>query len=190
MKPIVIFASGNGTNAENIIKYFKKHNKGINVAAVFTNNPKAGVIERAKKLSVPVFVFNREMLYSSNEVIEKTKDYNPRLIVLAGFLWKIPENFINEFSGKIINIHPALLPKFGGKGMYGMHVHEKVIRNGEKQSGITIHWVDENYDSGNIIAQYKISISENETPDSLAAKVHSLEYTHYPKVIENILIKS
>ncbi len=188
MKKIVIFASGNGTNAENIIKYFDKDPK-TGVAAIFTNNAKAGVIKRAEKLSVPVYVFNREMLYESNRVIEKLKTYNPALIVLAGFLWKIPARLIKEFSGKIINIHPALLPKFGGKGMYGMYVHEKVVTSGEKESGITIHWVDENYDSGNIIARFKVQLSENETPNTLAEKIHSLEYTHYPKVIENVLKK-
>ncbi len=189
MKHIVVFASGNGTNAENIIKYFKQ-DKEIVVTSVFTNNSKAGVIERAKSLSVPVFVFNKEMLYENDDVIKKLKSYKPHLIVLAGFLWKIPEDLIKEFSGKIVNIHPALLPKFGGKGMYGMHVHKEVVKSGEKQSGITIHWVDKNYDSGNIIAQFKVPLSENETPESLAEKIHLLEYTHYPKVIEILLNKN
>jgi len=188
VKKIVIFASGNGTNAEQIIRFFENSNK-VFVSAVYTNNPEAGVIARARKLGIPIIVFNKKMLYSTGEVLEELKKKEIDLIVLAGFLWKIPDDFITVFPQKIINLHPALLPKFGGKGMYGISVHKAVLEAGEAESGITIHWVNEYYDKGSIIFQTKIQISENENPESLAQKIHQLEHTHFPIVIEKILKK-
>ncbi len=188
MKQVVIFASGNGTNAENILQFFRNNND-IEIVAVFTNNKKAGVINRAKKFSVPVFIFSRDMLYKNKNVLDKLLLLKTDLIVLAGFLWKIPNYIIEVFRNRIINIHPALLPEFGGKGMYGDYVHEAVIAAGEKESGITIHYVNEFYDKGDIIIRYKYILSENETPKSLAENIHKLEYAHYPEIIENIIKK-
>lgn len=186
MKQIILFASGDGTNAENIIHYFE-NNKRLSVVGIFTNNPKAGVIKRAEKLSMPLFLFSRPMLYENGEVLQKLLKINPDLIVLAGLLWKIPSAIIDAFPKKIINIHPALLPKFGGKGMFGMNVHKAVLAACEQESGITIHWVDNRYDHGSIISQFKCPISTDETPESLALKIHHLEYDHYPVVIEEIV---
>ncbi len=186
MKKIILFASGNGSNAENIIKYFGKK-KDVDVPEIFTNNPNAGVIERARNLGVPVYIFNKESFYKTQAVLERLKEIKPDLIVLAGFLWRVPPAITELFKGKIINIHPALLPKFGGKGMYGMNVHKAVIEAGEKVSGITVHWVNEEYDEGDIIVQFTYTLSENETPESLAQNIHQLEYAHFPEVIENIL---
>lgn len=188
MKNIVIFASGSGTNAERIIKYFANNN-AIAVKCVLTNNPEAGVINRANKLNIDVEVFNRSEFYHSNSILDLMEKYKPDLIVLAGFLWLVPENMISKYDGKIINIHPALLPKFGGKGMYGMKVHEAVINTKESVSGITIHWVNDRYDEGQIIFQDQFNISKGETPHSLAQKIHELEYQHFPVVIEQILTK-
>ncbi len=171
MKKIVIFASGSGSNAENIYNYFHKDNK-IKVTSFFTNNPNAGVINRAKKLGVPCVVFDRSEFTSSDIVLNKLIDINPHLVVLAGFLWLVPEKIIDRFEGKIINIHPALLPKFGGKGMYGDKVHEAVIDSGEKESGITIHWVNKHYDEGKTILQERIKIETGDTPESLAENIH------------------
>lgn len=186
MKKIVLFASGNGTNAENIIKYFKEK-KDVIIQEIFTNNPNAGVIQRAKNLNVPVSTFNKESFYNKDEVLTRLKQIDPDLIVLAGFLWKVPVKIIESFNNRIVNIHPALLPNYGGKGMYGMHVHKAVINSGDRKSGISIHWVNEEYDKGDIIAQFTCPVSENDTPESLAQKVHQLEYTHFPLVIDNIL---
>ncbi len=152
MKRIVIFASGSGTNAENLIKFF--HNRdNASVIQVLTNNPHAKVIERCKMLNISCLCFNKVALIQSNDVHDILKLKNPDLILLAGFLWKLPENILNSFPDKILNIHPALLPKYGGKGMYGMHVHQAVITNNEKETGITIHYVNEHYDDGEIIFQ-------------------------------------
>lgn len=186
MKKIVIFASGSGTNAENIIRYFQS-NLLAEVICIYCNNPKAGIIERAKNLKVKIRLFNREEFSKSNIILEELKASNPDLIVLAGFLWLIPASFAHNFENKIINIHPALLPNYGGKGMYGHFVHEAVIKNQEKESGISIHYVNEHYDEGGIIAQFKTSIAENDTPESLAKKIHLLEYEHFPKVIEQLI---
>lgn len=186
MKNIAIFASGSGTNAENIIKYFENSDKA-EVCVVLTNNPKAGVIERAHSLFVDVHVFNREDLYNTQKVLNILNQYNIDLIVLAGFLWLVPENIIKRFSNNIVNIHPALLPKFGGKGMYGAKVHEAVIASGESKSGITIHMVNNVYDDGQIIFQKSFDIEKGETPTSLANKIHALEYEHFPKEIENMI---
>lgn len=187
MKNIAIFASGNGTNAERIIKYFEK-SKIARVALVVTNNAKAGVIDRANSLNVEVQVINREVFYHSQSILSTLVKYKVNLIVLAGFLWLVPKYLIDKYENRIINIHPALLPKYGGKGMYGMRVHEAVIENKEEKSGITIHKVNDKYDDGQIIFQEKVKIDINETSESLAEKIHILEYKHFPKVIEDQLI--
>jgi len=184
-KNIVIFASGNGTNAENIIRYFQKK-KTARIAEVITNNPRAGVLERARKLNVPVRIIGRSDLSVPEGLIRHLREQNTEIIVLAGFLWKIPVELIRQFPQKIINLHPALLPAYGGKGMYGMHVHEAVIAAKEKKSGITIHYVNEQYDEGQIIFQAEIEISPTDTPESLAEKIHTLEYRFFPKIIERV----
>jgi len=185
MKRILIFASGSGTNAENIIKYFGSRTTGT-VVAVFSNNSNATVLDKAKKLGVPAIVFSREEL-NTGKVLRNVADFQPDLIVLAGFLLKFPENLIEAYPNRIINIHPALLPKFGGKGMYGMHIHKAVVENKEKETGISIHYVNENYDEGNIIFQQNVALSENDTPESVAEKIHALEQQHFPGVIEKLL---
>ncbi len=187
-KNIVLFASGNGTNVENIIRYFQDR-KTVGILEVLTNNPHAAVVDKANKMHVPVRVFSRQEFSFAEGIVLHLKKMEPDLIILAGFLWKIPVLLIQQFPQKIINIHPALLPDFGGKGMYGMHVHEAVIASGEKQSGITVHYVDENYDEGRIIFQATTEVSDSDTPESLAGKIHQLEYLHYPKVIEQLLMK-
>lgn len=185
MKKIVIFASGSGTNAENIIKHFKSTNTGT-VVSVFTNNPKAYVIERAKNFQVPTEIFTREELIGG-KVLQKINTLQPDLIVLAGFLLKFPENIVAEYPDKIINVHPALLPKYGGKGMYGMNVHKAIVENKEKETGISIHYVNEHYDEGNIIFQKEVLLSGMETPDEVAAKIHELEQQYFPSIVEQIL---
>jgi phosphoribosylglycinamide formyltransferase-1 len=186
VKKIAIFASGSGTNAENIVRYFKDI-QDISVDVILTNNPEAKVIKRAEKLSVERVVFNKAEFYTQDTVLEILKTRNIDFIVLAGFLWLVPEKLIAGFPGKIINIHPALLPKYGGKGMYGMKVHESVIFNHEKESGITIHYVNNKYDEGNIIFQKTVKIDTGDTPDSLAHKIHELEYKYFPEVIEKTM---
>lgn len=186
MKRMVIFASGSGTNAENIIKYFQK-SKLAEVTLVLTNKKGAKVLDRAKKSSIPAQSFTKNEFVNSDEVLTILKKETPDLIVLAGFLLKFPEFILNEFPNKVINIHPALLPKYGGKGMYGMHVHESVVKNKEAKTGITIHYVNENYDEGAIIFQESFILSENETAETVASKIHELEYEHFPKVIEELL---
>lgn len=185
MKKIVVFASGSGTNAENIIKYFAKTNTG-SVVAVFTNNPNARVLERAKNYELPTEVFSKEQLFEG-EVLHKLNEIQPDLIVLAGFLLKFPAKIIVAYPEKIINIHPALLPKYGGKGMYGMNIHNAVVANNEKETGITIHFVNENYDEGNVIFQQNIDLTGDETPEEVAHKIHELEQKYFPTVIEEIL---
>ena len=186
MKKVVIFASGSGSNAENIILYFKNiiH---ANVVAVFTNNLHAKVLEKAKHHQVPTEVFDKTEL-SDGTVLSKLNKTKPDLIVLAGFLLKFPESIIDAFPNKIINIHPALLPKYGGKGMYGMNVHKTVLENKEAETGITIHYVDKNYDEGEFIFQKNISIINCKTPEEVAQKIHELEMECFPKEIENLLI--
>ena len=185
MKNIVVFASGNGTNAENIIRYFKQH-PFIRVTEVLTNNPKGGVIERARRWDVPVRIFSRDDFAVPHELIHHLAAIKTDLIILSGFLWKIPTAFIRQFPRKIINIHPALLPGFGGKGMYGRRVHEAVIASGNKKSGITIHYVNENYDDGQIIFQAETEVLKTDTPMSLAEKIHVLEHRYFPRVIEGV----
>ena len=185
MKKIVIFASGSGTNAENIALHFNK-SQLAEVACIFSNSENAKVLERAKKHNIPYEVFSKEDFYG-DKVLQKLNSIQPDLIILAGFLLKFPQNIIQSFPDKIINIHPALLPKFGGKGMYGMNVHRAVIENKEVETGITIHFVNENYDEGSIIFQKSVPLSITETPESVAAKVHELEQRYFPEVIEKLI---
>ena len=187
-KKIVIFASGSGTNAENIIKFFQK-TENTRVQAVFSNKKFAGALERAHKLGIKALHFDRDAIYNSNDILNLLKDMDPDLIVLAGFLWLFPSNIIQQFPDKIINIHPALLPKYGGKGMYGAKVHEAVIARKEKESGITIHYVNEKYDEGQTIFQATTLIDQNDDATSLAEKIHELEYKHFPEVIQQLLEK-
>ncbi len=186
MKNIAIFASGSGTNAENIIRYFAD-NKEIGVSVVLSNNRNVGVHARANRLGVPSFVFTREEFVTGEPVLAKLAEYNIDLIVLAGFMNKIAEPLLNAYPHRIINIHPALLPKHGGKGMYGMHVHEAVVAAGETESGITIHYINEHYDEGAILFQATCPVFPEDTPGTVAANVHALEYAHYPHVIEEVL---
>ncbi len=186
MKRIVIFASGNGTNAENLIEFF--HNRdNASVIQVLTNNPRAKVIDRCNKLKTSCLSFNRNAFYKANHVLDILNNINPDLIVLAGFLWKFPEVILNAFPNKVINVHPALLPKYGGKGMYGMHIHEAVVANNEKESGITIHYVNEHYDEGAIIFQAKFDVLASDSAEDVAVKIHELEMEHFPKAIELLL---
>ena len=185
MKKIVIFASGSGTNAENIALYFNK-TVLAKVVYIFSNNTNAKVLSRAESLNISTEVFSKED-FIGDKVLQKLNSIQPDLIILAGFLLKFPQNCVAAFPNKIINIHPALLPKYGGKGMYGMNVHRAVVENNESETGITIHYVNENYDEGNIIFQKSVSLSGNETPEEVAAKVYELEQTHFPLIIENIL---
>lgn len=186
MKRIVIFASGSGTNAQNIIEYFNKTVEK-KVTLVFSNKAEAGVLEKAHRLGVPTRVFGRPDIYESERLKNWLDAAQPDLIVLAGFLWLIPMDIIQRYPRKIINIHPALLPKYGGKGMYGMHVHRAVLDQKEKESGITIHYVNEEYDAGDIIFQTTCRVDPEDTPESLAHRVHRLEYAHYPGVIDHLL---
>ncbi len=185
LKHIAIFASGTGSNAQKIIDHFR-NSKIASVVLIVCNNPQAGVLSIANKENIPYMLINRKEL-NDEELIKWLHNYNIDLIVLAGFLWKIPISLIQHFKNRIINIHPALLPKYGGKNMYGHFVHEAVIDSGEKESGITIHYVDEIYDHGKIIFQTKCIVDKNETPASLAEKIHHLEHEYYPAVIEKLL---
>lgn len=189
MNNIAIFASGNGTNAENLINYFDNH-PNISIKMILSNNSDAYVLERAKKHRIPYEIFNREQLRSESGVLKKLIGAEITAIVLAGFLWLVPEIIIKSFVNKIINIHPALLPKYGGKGMYGHYVHHAVIKNKELQSGITIHLVDEVYDNGKILFQETCDVSKEDSPESLAQKIHDLEYEHFPTVVECYLLSS
>ena len=187
MKRIVIFASGSGTNAENLIKYFQD-GEDISVIKVLSNNPQGKVLERAKNLNVETLTFNKSDFIQTDGVLNILKACNPDLIVLAGFLWKFPEKILNAFPNKVINIHPALLPKYGGKGMYGNYVHEAVVHNKESESGITIHFVNENYDEGAIIFQAKCKVEKSDNAEDVANKIHRLEMEHFPKVVKSLLI--
>lgn len=185
---IIIFASGSGTNAQNIMQHFKNSKKVV-ITAVLSNNKEAKVLDRAKNLGVITKVFTKNDFYETPEIVDYVKSHAD-FIVLAGFLWKIPEELIAAFPNRIINIHPALLPKYGGKGMYGMHVHRAVVANKEKKSGITIHFVNENYDEGAIIFQKEVDISSKDTPEIVAQKIHELEQENFPKVIEDLLLQN
>ncbi len=186
MKKLAIFASGSGTNFQRICDYFQPHPQ-VEVCLLVCNNPKAGVIQRAEKLRVPVILIDKERFYQLDDVSKQLDAAGINLIVLAGFLWLIPVHLLKAFPNKIINIHPALLPKFGGKGMFGENVHKAVLAAGEKESGITIHFVNENYDDGAILFQQKISLNPNETPESLATRIHELEYLFFPEVINKLV---
>lgn len=188
MKNIAIFASGSGTNAERITRYFENHPK-VKVDLILSNRADAFVLERAGKLGINSLVFSREEMKNPDKLGKMLTTRNIDLIVLAGFLWLIPSSLIKSFQNRIINIHPALLPKFGGKNMYGMRVHQAVIESGEKVSGITIHYVDEIYDHGKVIHQARCTVEDGDTPEILAEKIHRLEYEHYPAVIERLLSK-
>jgi len=185
MKNIIIFASGSGSNAENIIRWFAKSGTA-KVAAVFCNNAKAGVLEKASVLNVPAVVFTKEELNTTG-ILQKLRAFKPDLIVLAGFLLKFPDYIIAAYPDKIINIHPALLPKYGGKGMYGMNVHNAILENKETETGISIHYVNEHYDKGGMIFQKKVSVSDCITAEEIAAKIHELEKEHFPAQIEKLL---
>ena len=186
MKRIVIFASGSGTNAENLIRYFQNSEIG-SVIQVLTNNPQAKVLDRCKNLKVSALSFNRTAFYHTNDVLNVLKASQPDLVVLAGFLWKFPDFILHEFPDKVINIHPALLPKYGGKGMYGSYVHEAVVANKEIETGITIHYVNEHYDEGAIIFQAKCEVNASDTAEMVAERIHELEMEHFPQVVEKLL---
>ena len=182
---IALFASGSGSNAENIIRYFENDDSFV-FPIILSNKAEAFVHERAKKLQTPSITFSREDFLSGEVILSVLSHYNIDAIVLAGFLLKIPQVLINAFPNRIINIHPALLPKFGGKGMYGERVHEAVVEALENESGITIHYVNENYDEGSIIFQAKCPVLPSDNAENVAQKVHALEYEYFPKVIENL----
>ena len=186
MRNIAIFASGSGTNAENIIKYFAE-SKDISIVVVLSNKNDAGVHARAKALEVPSFTYSNADFKASSPILQKLADYKTDFIVLAGFLSMISPDIINTYQDKIVNIHPALLPKFGGKGMYGHYVHDAVVAEKEEKSGITIHYINERYDEGAIIFQAECPVLSSDSTDDVAAKVHELEYEYYPKVIEGLL---
>ena len=185
IKRIVLFASGSGTNVENIIRFFRQ-NPQVEVVKILTNNPKAGVIDRIRPMKIPTIVFDKEQL-NNGALSQQLELLNPDLIVLAGFLLKIPLDFTNAFRNKIINIHPSLLPKHGGKGMYGDRVHQSVKDAGDKETGISIHYVNENYDEGSIIFQAQVEVAEEDSISQIAYKVHQLEYKYFPEVIQKIL---
>jgi len=186
MKSIAILASGSGSNAENIIRYFQ-NSETVKVKLIICNNPKAGIISRAEKLDVPLLLLNRNDFYQSDKIVSLLQGMHIDLIVLAGFLWLLPPYFITAFKNKIINIHPALLPKYGGKGMYGKHVHEAVLANKETETGITIHLVDEIYDHGKILFQQTVALNDNDTVQTIQEKVQALEHQNYQLVIEKYL---
>lgn len=186
-KRIILFASGNGSNAVNICQYFE-HVQNIDVTEVYTNNSKARVINKLTFFGIKTNVFNK-VAFTDGELLSEIKSKKPNLIVLAGFLWKIGSDWVKEFSNKIINIHPALLPKYGGKGMYGKHVHQAVKENHETETGITIHYVNEAYDEGEVIFQAKVTIENEDSIETIASKVYELEQANFPKVIQNLLNK-
>ena len=186
MKNIVIFASGTGSNALKIIDHFR-HSPLARVALVVCNKPDAGVLQIARQENIPSLLLEKEAFFHSDTYLHLLREVPTDLIVLAGFLWKMPANLVKAYAGRIINIHPALLPRFGGKGMYGHFVHEAVLAAGEKESGITIHYVNEHYDEGEVILQKTCIIDPDDTPEKLAQKVHSLEHAWYPKVVEQLI---
>ena len=186
MQRIAIFASGNGTNAQRIIEHFNDH-PTIRVTLLLSNNPDAYVLERARNLHVPTVVFTPHDLNHSHHLLDILSVQGIDFLVLAGFLWLIPDYLLQAYPFRIINIHPALLPKYGGKGMYGMRVHESVIEAGDPESGISIHYVNADYDEGQIIFQAKCPVEPRDSAETLASKVHELEYRHYPEVIEGVI---
>jgi phosphoribosylglycinamide formyltransferase-1 len=187
MNNIAILASGSGTNAENIIKYFSNSNSA-KVKLVLSNRREAYVLKRAEALNVKTWIFDYNDFYTSGNVLDILTRENINFIVLAGFLWLVPENILEKFKNRIVNIHPALLPRYGGKGMYGDKVHQAVLENRDSESGITIHYVNKYYDEGDIIFQAKCKVNKNDTFESLASRVHELEYEHYPRIIEKLIL--
>ncbi|CAA9256228.1 MAG: Phosphoribosylglycinamide formyltransferase [uncultured Cytophagales bacterium] len=187
MHQIAIFASGSGSNAQRIAEYFAGH-PHVRVGLILTNNPRAGVIDRARQLDIPVVVFTREQFYGPGGVVAQLQFFNIDFVVLAGFLWLVPESLIAAYPDRIVNIHPALLPAYGGKGMYGMKVHEAVVAAGEKASGITIHLIDNEYDRGRIVFQAQCPVTPADTPADVARKVQALEHEHFPPVIEKLVL--
>jgi phosphoribosylglycinamide formyltransferase-1 len=186
MKNIILFASGKGSNVAAILEYIHTEKLSISVALIVCNNPLAGVLAIAETHNIPTLLIDRAS-FKSEACVETLQSYNPDLLVLAGFLWKIPNPIVSAFDKKIVNIHPALLPKFGGKGMYGMHVHEAVIEHREKESGITIHYVNEHYDEGATILQAHCTVTEIDTPETVAHKIHKLEHYFFPRTIAYLL---
>lgn len=183
---IAIFASGSGSNAQRITEYFAE-NQSVSIELFLTNNPQAGVIERGRKLHIPTLIFDKYTFSKTEKILAILQKQEIDLIILAGFLWLIPEYLVKAYPNKIINIHPALLPKYGGKGMWGHFVHEAVVANKETQSGITIHYVNEHYDEGGIIFQASCEVAETDTPEDVAHKVQILEHQHFPRVIEDLI---
>ncbi|HEY4061778.1 MAG TPA: phosphoribosylglycinamide formyltransferase [Puia sp.] len=186
MKQIAIFASGAGSNAARIIDHFRHHD-AAGIRLIVCNKPGAGVLGIAEKEGIPVLMIEKEVFFRGNGYVDELRAAGIDLIVLAGFLWKIPASLVVAYRGRIINIHPALLPKYGGKGMYGRYVHEAVIAAGEKETGITIHYVDELYDHGQVVFQARVPLEPGDTPEMVAQKVHGLEYEHLPKIIEAVI---
>ena len=187
MHKIGVFASGTGTNTGKIIDYFRNH-PDIEVALILSNKPEAGVLNLARRENIPTLLIEKEQFFRGNAYVDELKAAGINFLVLAGFLWKVPSRLIAAFPRRIINIHPALLPKYGGKGMYGAFIHEAVKAAGDRETGITIHYVDEEYDHGNIIFQEKCLLNGQDTPESIAEKVHQLEYAHFPAVIERVIL--
>lgn len=187
-KKIAVFASGSGSNAEKVFQYFQEH-QGVEVSVLCCNKPGAFVLERAEKFRIPTLLFSRDEFYNSTLIAEHLKSLEIDLIVLAGFMWLVPTYLINDFEDRIVNIHPALLPKYGGKGMYGMYVHQAVKAAGETESGITIHFVNNRYDEGNIIEQFTCELETSDSPEDIAKKVQNLEHENYPKVVDNLVLK-
>jgi phosphoribosylglycinamide formyltransferase 1 len=183
---IAIFASGSGSNAQRISEFFTGSGL-LEISVIYCNNPEAYVLERASLLGIPAVVFDRSTFYNSTSVLDDLKNRDIDWIVLAGFLWLIPAYILKAYPGRIVNIHPALLPAYGGKGMYGMKVHQAVIAAGDAESGITIHYVNEHYDEGNIIFQARCTVNKGDTSEMLAAKIHELEYKHFPVVIGKLV---
>ena len=186
MKNIAIFASGSGTNAENLIRFFRTSQLG-RVKIVLSNRREAGVIERAQSLDVETLAFTREQFYHSREIVDLLFERDINFIVLAGFLWLVPKSLLQEFENKIVNIHPALLPLYGGRGMYGNRVHQAVIDAGDTESGISIHYVNQNYDEGDVVFQARCKLEPGDSAETLAGKIHELEYEHFPRIVEKML---
>ena len=187
-KRIAIFASGSGSNAQKLMEHFKR-STDTEISLVLTNNADAYVLQRADNFEIPSHIFDKNEFYKTDEIIDLLKNLDIDFIVLAGFLWLIPKNLIAAYPGRIINIHPAILPKFGGKGMYGDHVHNAVIASGESEGGITIHYVDENYDEGEYIYQARYKIDKNDNLEMVKFKGQQLEHLHYPRIVESIVKK-
>lgn len=185
MKKIAVLASGSGSNAENLVRYFSSHSDA-RVAMMICDRKEAFVFERMKKLEVPSYYIRKDELYSGG-LLKLLQENKIDLVVLAGFLKLVPQDVIHTFPKRIINVHPALLPKFGGKGMYGMHVHTAVVNAGETKTGITIHYVNEHFDEGEIIAQFETDVLPDDTPETVAAKIHQLEMRHFPEVVERVV---